>query len=232
MWRSRVLGRPDGLGEGAADLDRRLRANWLDWLGEAAGRLIQTLAEFGTKAQRQGRTRLRQQITHSFKTEDMKIVDQTGRQRQCCDRQRLDIARSVPRLRHWARPRIEAREGMSCAPGIGNGGAGTQPHAGELLDQDREHGGLSSVQMIGTGSVDDDSVRRIGGDDWGEALQHPEREPVQRLAVRGRIGVLDHQAPHERLSLARGHADAQSGGLGCRIRSHDHPPCPILAHQN
>jgi hypothetical protein len=34
---------------------------------------------------------------------------------------------------------------MSCAPSIGNGGAGAQAHASELLDQDREQGALSSA---------------------------------------------------------------------------------------
>jgi hypothetical protein len=76
------LGRPDGLGEGAADLDCRLGANWLDRLGEAARRLVKTPAELGAEAQRQGRTRLRQQLAYAFKTEDMKIGDQPGRQRR------------------------------------------------------------------------------------------------------------------------------------------------------
>src|ERR1700677_3746502 len=111
----------------------------------------------------------------------MKIGDQTGRQTERRDWQWLDVARRAPRLRHWARPRVEAGEGTGCAPGISNSGAGAQAHASELLDQDCEQGGLSSEQMIRADGIDDDSVRRISGDDRGEALQHPEREPVQRL---------------------------------------------------
>jgi hypothetical protein len=72
--------------------------------------------------------------------------------------------------------------------------------------------------MISACGIDDDSVRRIDSDDRGEALQHPERESLRRLAVRRRVGVLDHQALHQRPGLACGHADAQSGGLGRRVR--------------
>jgi hypothetical protein len=43
------------------------------------GRLIKTPAKLGAEAQRQRRTRLRQQITHAVKTEDMKIADHIGR---------------------------------------------------------------------------------------------------------------------------------------------------------
>ena len=86
--------------------------------------------------------------------------------------------------------------------------------------------------MISACGVDDDSVRWIGGDDRGEALQHPERQPLQRFGVCGRIGVLDHQALHQRLGLARGHADAQAGGLGCGVRRQHDPPSPIPAHQD
>ena len=92
------LGRPNGLGEGAADLDQRLGTDRLDRLGEATGRLIKTSAEFRAEAQRQRRTRLRQHITHAVKTEDMKIADHIGRQPQSCERQRRDVARRVPRL--------------------------------------------------------------------------------------------------------------------------------------
>ena len=92
------LGRPDGLGEGAADLDQGLGADRLDRLGEATGRLIKTPAELRAEAQRQRRARLRQHIAHAVKTEDMKIADHTGRQPQRCDRQRRDVARRVPRL--------------------------------------------------------------------------------------------------------------------------------------
>ena len=92
------LGRADGLGEGAADLDQRLGADRLDRLGEATGRLIETPAELGAEAQRQRRTRLRQQIAHAVKTEDVKIADHIGRQPQRGDRQWRDVARRVPRL--------------------------------------------------------------------------------------------------------------------------------------
>ena len=92
------LGRPDGLGEGAADLDQGLGADRLDRLGEATGRLIKTPAELRAEAQRQRRTRLRQHITHAVKTEDTKIADHIGRQPQRCDRQRRDVARRVPGL--------------------------------------------------------------------------------------------------------------------------------------
>ena len=127
---------------------------------------------------------------------------------------------------------VEAGKGMGCAPGVGDGGAGAQANAGELLDQDREHRGLAAVKMISACGIDDDPVRRIGRDDRGEALQHPEREPLQRLGVRGRVGVLDHQALHQRLGLGRGHADAQAGGLGGRVRRQHHPPPPIPADQD
>jgi hypothetical protein len=118
-------------------------------------------------------------------------------------------------LRHQAQPWVEAGKGVGRAPGIGNGRAGAQADASELLDQDRERRSLSSVKMICACGVDDDSVRWISRDDWGEALQHPEREPLQRFGVGGRIGVLDYPALHERLGLACGHADAEASGLGC-----------------
>ena len=47
-----------------------------------------------------------------------------------------------------------------------------------------ELGDLPAMQVIGAGKVDDDPVRRVGRDDEGEPLQHPQREPVERLSVR------------------------------------------------
>lgn len=65
-----------------------------------------------------------------------------------------------------------------------------------------------------------------------KALQHPERQPFKRLGVRLRVGVLDHEARHQRLGLGRGHADAQAGGLGGGIRRQHHPPLPVPADQD
>jgi hypothetical protein len=121
---------------------------------------------------------------------------------------------------------------MGCAPGVGDSRASAQANAGELLHQHRERRGLSAMQMISAGSVDDDSIRRIGRDDGGDALQHAEREPLQRFGVCGRVGVLNHQALHQRLSLARGHADAHPDGLGCGVRRQHHPSPPISANQD
>jgi len=72
------------------------------------------------------------------------------------------------------------------------------------------------MKVRGAGGVDDDPIARIGGDDRREVLQHPQRQPVQRLGVSGQIGVLDHRAPHQRLGFGGGHADAQTGGPGRR----------------
>jgi hypothetical protein len=131
-----------------------------------------------------------------------------------------------------ARPRIKASKGMGCAPSIGNRRTGAQADARELIDQDRERRRLSSMQMISACGIDDDPVRRIGSDDRGEALQHPEREPLQRLAVRFRIGVLDHQALNQRLGLACGHAGAEASGLGRHVSRQDDAPSSVPAHQD
>ena len=116
---------------------------------------------------------------------------------------------------------------MGCAPGVGNGRAGAQADAGELLDQDRERRGLSSVQMIRAGGVDDDSVRDRPRRS-GRSAAASRAPALQRLGVCCRIGVLDHQAPHQRLGLGRGHADAQSSGLGRHVRRQDDPSSPSL----
>ena len=108
---------------------------------------------------------------------------------------RLTSAAAFPGSETKAGRALEARKGVGRAPGVGDGSAGAKADAGELLDQGREHGGLAAMQMIGAGGVDDDPIRRIGGDDRREPLQHPKRQPLQRFGVGGRIGVLDHQRP-------------------------------------
>jgi hypothetical protein len=67
-----------------------------------------------------------------------------------------------------------------------------RPTPASLSDQDRERRGLSAVKMISACGVDNDPVRWIGRDDRGDALQHPEREPLQRLGVGYWVGVLDY----------------------------------------
>ena len=185
------LRRADRLGEGAADLDQP--SGRIGSIGSAmpADGLVEAAAELGAEAQRQRRARLRQQLADAVEAEHAETIDQLGRKPQRRDRQAADIGRGASRLGDVARPGAEARQGVGRAPGVGDGGAGAKADAGELVDQGRKHGGLAAMQMIGAGGVDDDPVGRIGRDDRREALQHPERQPLQRLGVGGGIGVLD-----------------------------------------
>ena len=65
-----------------------------------------------------------------------------------------------------------------------------------------------------------------------EMPEHPQRQPIERLRVRGRIGVLNHQALDQRLGLRRGHADTQARCLSGGISRHHHAPLSVSAHQN
>ena len=224
--------RADRLGEGAAHLDQLLRTDGLDWLGDLAGRLVKAAAELRTEAEREGRARLRQQVADVLEAELPEAANHIGREAQGGDRKGSDIARGLARLGHVAGPSVEAREGMGRAPAVGDGGADAKTDAAELLEQRGKHRSFVAIQVIRAGGVDDDSVWRIGGDDWRETPEHPQRQPIERLRVPGRIGVLNHQALDQRLGLRRGHADAKTCGMGCHVRRQHHPSPPFPAHQD
>ncbi len=58
-----------------------------------------------------------------------------------------------------------ARQRMGRAPAIGNGGAGGDAGHDKPTGQHLQHGRLTAMQMVGAGRIDDDPVRRVGGDD-------------------------------------------------------------------
>ena len=130
------LGRADRFGKGAPHLDQFLRTDGLDRLGDPAGGLIEAPAELGAEAQRQRRTRLRQQIANAVEAEDAKSADQIGREAQAPRSASGAIScAALPGSDTKPGRGVEARKGMGCAPGVGDGGAGAQANASQLLDQ-------------------------------------------------------------------------------------------------
>ena len=57
------------------------------------------------------------------------------------------------------------------------------------------------MQMIGAGRVNDEAVRRVGGDDRRVATQRPQRQPLKRHLVGVGLGIMNGQAGDERLRL-------------------------------
>jgi len=123
----------------------------------------------------------------------------------------------------------EAGKRMRGAPGIGNRGACGETQHGEAADKAIEHGGLAAMQVIGAGRVDDNAVWVIGGDDGGDALQYPKRQPLQRFGVARWIRVADLETGGERLRPGRGHADAHPEGSGRRIGGRHDASAPVPA---
>ncbi len=232
MWRAIVSAAAIGSAKARRTWDPLRRANGLDRLADPAGRLVQTTAEFRAEAQGQRRTGLRQQIGDPLEAEPAKPIDQLRRQAQRRDRQRRDVGFDGVQFGDEGRTRREARQRMRRTAGVGDRAVGPNADAGELVDQDGEHGGFAAMQMIGAGAVDDDAVGRIRGHDRGNALQHPERETIESVGVGRRVGVLNDQTSDQNLRLGRRHADAKTGGLGRGIRRQHHPPPPVTTDQH
>jgi 2',3'-cyclic-nucleotide 2'-phosphodiesterase (5'-nucleotidase family) len=83
------------------------------------------------------------------------------------------------------------------------------PDASNPVDQAHEHRRLAAMQMIGATGVDDEPIRRIGGDDW-RVTQRPESEAVECGRVVGRIELEVDETGNKDLRLARRHADPQA----------------------
>ena len=62
------------------------------------------------------------------------------------------------------------------------------------------------------------------------SIQNASRSSASASAIGSASWIT--RAVHQRLGLGRGHADAQSGGLGRHVRRQHHPPPPIPAHQD
>jgi hypothetical protein len=91
---------------------------------------------------------------------------------------------------------------------------------------------LATMQMVGARGVNNDTVRQIGRHNGREVLQHPKRQPIDRVSVGGRIGVLNDEPRHEDLRLGGGHADAKAGGLRRSVRRQHQPPPSFPADQD
>jgi hypothetical protein len=111
-----------------------------------------------------------------------------------------------------------ARQRVRCAPSVGDRAARADADAGQLVDQGGEHRRLAALKMIGARGVDDDPIGLIRRDDRGKALEHPKCEPVERLAIASRIGLLDQESGNQHDSLTHaGNPSLRSAGAGDTI---------------
>ncbi len=84
-------------------------------------------------------------------------------------------------------------ETVGRAPAIRDRGSSCDAGDIKPFDHVREHCRLAAMQMVGAGGVDNNTVRRIGGNDRRVAAQHPQRQPIERRDVGQGGGVLDHK---------------------------------------
>ena len=124
-----------------------------------------------------------------------------------------------------------AGQRMGRAPGVRDRCAGGDARQHQPPGQRLQHRRLAALQVIGAGGVDDDPVRRIGSDD-GSVSEEPGREPVERLGVAYRVGVLHDESGRQDLGLGDGHANAQASSAGSGVSRQHHPPVPVAANQD
>lgn len=121
---------------------------------------------------------------------------------------------------------------MRSPPAIGDRRPGRDAGSGEPLHHLAKHCRLAAMPMIGAGRIDDDAIRRIGGDDRRIAAKRPQRQPLEGLDICFGLGVMNDQARNQGLRLARRHADPQAGTVRCRIDGEHDTATPITADKN
>jgi len=218
----------DGLGEGAAHFDEIDRPDRLNRLGGLAEGLIDAAADFGAEAQGERRPRLREKVADHIETERPQGGDGRRGDAQRRERQRLHYGCAVS-----VRCDLRGIAGQSVrsAPCVGDRAPSRNPGHGKPADEAVQHRTFAAMEVISASRVDDDPVRRIGSDD-GSVSEEPGREPVERLGVACRVGVLHDEAGRQDLHLGDGHADAQARSVGGGVSRQHHPPVPVAANQD
>ncbi len=113
---------------------------------------------------------MRLQIAYAVKPQHPQAINRVWRDLQCRDRQRRNVEFCCAWLGYEYWPCRKAGQGMCRTSSPSNGSAGVQANAGKFIDDIFQHRGFAAMQMIGTGRIDDDPIRRIQRDDGGKTL--------------------------------------------------------------
>ena len=148
------------------------------------------------------------------------------------DRQMAGSHAHLARPADKGRPRRKARQGMGCAPGLGDRGARGEAGRAKALHHVGKHRRLAAMQMVGAGGVDNQAVGRIGGDDRRVARSAQSASRSSAAASPSGSASRTMQIPDQRLRLARRHADAQASGTRRRIGGQHDTPLPVTADQD
>jgi hypothetical protein len=156
------LRRGDRFGEDAPDFDDVRRPDRLDRFGSPAERLIEPPADERTEPQRQRRSRGRLQIADTVESELAEPGDHVRIEAQRPNRY---PGQDLGRPACWKDAPLvggNARQRVGCAPRVRDGEPCPHPGCSEASGDVGKHGFFASMEMIGTGGVEDQSVGRIG----------------------------------------------------------------------